>query len=203
LEVPVVDADAFNAFEAAGWETHAAGYDEFFGPITTQLVEPLLDAADVHRGARVLDVASGPGYVAARAAQRGASVVGVDIAEAMISLARRLHPQLEFRHGSAETLPVPDESFDAAVGNFVVLHLARPEQAAASSLASSSPAAGLRSPSGTFPTEHGSSACSSRRWQRQEPVRLRISLSGRRSSGSRRSRSSSASCVIRGSRASR
>jgi SAM-dependent methyltransferase len=127
----VVDADAFNAFEAAGWETHAAGYDEFFGPITTQLVEPLLDAADVHRGARVLDVASGPGYVAARAAQRGASVVGVDIAEAMISLARRLHPQLEFRHGSAEALPVPDESFDATLGNFVVLHLGRPEQAAA------------------------------------------------------------------------
>jgi SAM-dependent methyltransferase len=127
----VSDADAFNAFEAAGWETHAAGYEEFFGPITTRLVEPLLDAAGVRPGARVLDVASGPGYVAARAAERGASVVGVDIAEAMISLARRLHPQLEFRHGSAEALPLRDESFDAALGNFVVLHLGRPEQAAA------------------------------------------------------------------------
>jgi SAM-dependent methyltransferase len=71
-----VDADAFNAFEAAGWEKQAAGYDDFFGPITTRLIEPLLDAAAVGRGVRVLDVASSPGYVAAEAAQRGALVVG-------------------------------------------------------------------------------------------------------------------------------
>lgn len=128
---PTVDADAFNAFEAAGWQRQAAGYEDFFGPITTRLVEPLLDAAEVGRGARLLDVASGPGYVAAKAAERGASVVGVDIAEAMISLARRLHPQLEFRSGSAEALPFAEGSFDAVVGNFVMLHLGRPEQAAA------------------------------------------------------------------------
>ena len=49
----------------------------------------------------------------------------------MISLARRLHPQLEFRHGNAEALPFQDGSFDAVVGNFVMLHLGRPERAAA------------------------------------------------------------------------
>jgi ubiquinone/menaquinone biosynthesis C-methylase UbiE len=126
-----VDADAFNAFEAAGWEKQAAGYENFFGPITTRLVEPLLDAAGVGRGDRVLDVASGPGYVAAGAAACGATVKGIDVAEAMISLARRLHPPLEFRHGDAEALPFPDRSFDAVVGNFIMLHLGRPEQAAA------------------------------------------------------------------------
>jgi ubiquinone/menaquinone biosynthesis C-methylase UbiE len=126
-----VDADAFNAFEAAGWEQRAGGYEDFFGPITTRLVDPLLDAAGVGHSTRVLDVASGPGYVAAAAAERGASVVGVDSAEAMITVARRHHPQLEFRHGNAETLPLPDESFDAVVANFVMLHLGRPEQAAA------------------------------------------------------------------------
>jgi SAM-dependent methyltransferase len=128
---PTLDADAFNAFEAAGWQRQAAGYDDFFGPITMRLIEPLLDAAEVGRGARLLDVASGPGYVAAKAAERGASVGGVDIAEAMISLAHRLHPELEFRSGDAEALPFPDGSFDAVVGNFVMLHLGRPEQAAA------------------------------------------------------------------------
>jgi ubiquinone/menaquinone biosynthesis C-methylase UbiE len=131
MSEPTVDADAFNAFEAAGWQRQAAGYDEFFGPITTRMVEPLLDAAGVGRGARLLDVASGPGYVAARAAERGASVVGVDIADAMISLARRLHPRLEFRSGDAEALSFRDGSFDAVVGNFVMLHLGRPERAAA------------------------------------------------------------------------
>jgi SAM-dependent methyltransferase len=123
------DADAFNAFEAAGWETTAAGYDDFFGQITPRVLEPLLDAAHVGSGVRVLDVATGPGYVAARAEQRGASVVGVDIAEAMVSLARRRHPQLEFRRGNAEALPFVDGSFDAVVGNFVMHHLGQPEQA--------------------------------------------------------------------------
>ena len=92
MSKPSVDADAFNAFEAAGWEKQVSGYEDFFGPITTRLVGPLLDAAEVDRGARVLDVASGPGYVAAAAAERGAFVIGVDIAEGMISRARRLHP---------------------------------------------------------------------------------------------------------------
>ena len=128
---PTVDADAFNAFEAAGWEEQVAGYEEFFVPITARLAGPLLDAAEVRPGARVLDVASGPGHVAAGAAERGASVVGVDIADGMLSLARQLHPEIEFRHGNAEALPFPDGSFDAVVANFVMLHVGRPEQAAA------------------------------------------------------------------------
>jgi ubiquinone/menaquinone biosynthesis C-methylase UbiE len=126
-----IDADAFNAFEAAGWEARAAGYDHFFGAFTSRLVDPLLDAAEVGRGVRVLDVASGPGYAAAQAAERGASVAGVDIAEAMTALASRLHPQVEFVYGNAEALPFTDESFDAVVGNFALLHLGRPEQAVA------------------------------------------------------------------------
>jgi SAM-dependent methyltransferase len=128
---PSVDADAFKAFEAAGWERQAAGYEDFFGSITVRLAEPLLDAVGVGTGVRVLDVGSGPGHVVARAAERDAAAVGIDIAEAMLSLARRLHPQLDFRHGDAEALPFADESFDAVVGNFVMLHLGRPERAAA------------------------------------------------------------------------
>src|SRR5215207_249100 len=86
------DADAFNAFEAAGWERQVGGYEDCFVPITTRLAAPLLDAAGVAAGARVLDVASGPGQIAAAAAERGASVTGVDVAEGMLALARRLHP---------------------------------------------------------------------------------------------------------------
>ena len=100
-----IDPDAFNAFEAGGWEEKAAGYDRFFGRITGQLVEPLLDAASVGPGTRMLDLATGPGYVAARGAERGASVVGVDVAGAMVSLARGLHPGLDFRQADAHELP--------------------------------------------------------------------------------------------------
>ena len=125
-----VDPDAFNAFEATGWEQQASGYDAFFGPITTRLVGPLLDAAGVRPGARVLDVATGPGYVAAAAAERGADVGGVDVAGAMLALARRGHPGLDLRTGDAEALPLPDASFDVVVANFALLHLGRPEEAA-------------------------------------------------------------------------
>jgi ubiquinone/menaquinone biosynthesis C-methylase UbiE len=128
---PPVDADAFNAFEAAGWEQQVAGYDDFFGPITTRLVAPLLDAAAVGPASRVLDVASGPGYVASVAAEREASVVGLDVSEGMVERARSLHPQLDFRLGSAEALPFDDSAFDAVVANFLMLHLGRPERAAA------------------------------------------------------------------------
>jgi SAM-dependent methyltransferase len=126
----VSDADAFNAFEAAGWAELAAPYHRYSGPLTQRLVEPLLDAAGVGRGVRVLDVATGPGYAAAAAMARGASTVGLDLSQAMLELARSLHPGLEVVEGDVERLPFPDASFDAAVGNFVVLHLGRPEQAA-------------------------------------------------------------------------
>lgn len=126
---PAIDADAFNAFEAAGWEHKASTYDHFFGRITSRLVDPLLDATGVGDGTRVLDIATGPGYAAAQAAKRGASVVGVDIATAMVQLARRLHPDLDFREADAEALPFEDGSFDAVLGNFVILHLGRPERA--------------------------------------------------------------------------
>jgi SAM-dependent methyltransferase len=123
---PTIDADAFNAFEVAGWERHAATYDSFIGRLTSRLVHPLLHAACVGPGTRLLDVATGPGYAAAAAAQRAASVVGVDVAPAMVRLACRLHPELDFREAAAEALPFEDSSFDAVVGNFVVPHLGRP-----------------------------------------------------------------------------
>jgi ubiquinone/menaquinone biosynthesis C-methylase UbiE len=131
MEHAGTDPDAFNAFEAAGWEERAQGYDRAFRSLTSRLAEPLLDAASVTSGTRVLDIASGPGYVAGRAAARGAEVVGVDVAEAMVMLARQLQPGVEFRQADAHALPFADGSFDAVLGNFAILHLGRPEQAAA------------------------------------------------------------------------
>ena len=127
--LPPLDPDAFNAFEAAGWEERAEGYDRFFGAITSQMVEPLLDATSIGAGTRVLDVATGPGYVAAQASERGAFVIGVDVAEAMVALARRSHPGIDFRTADVHALPFEDASFDAVVGNFVILHLGLPERA--------------------------------------------------------------------------
>ncbi len=125
------DAAAFNRFEAAGWEHRADGYHVLAEGLTARVIEPLLDAARADSGTRVLDVATGPGYVAEAARLRGADVIGVDIAGAMVALARRLHPEIDFRQADAERLPFDAGSFDAVVGNFMILHVGRPEQAAA------------------------------------------------------------------------
>ena len=122
-------ANAFHEFEQAGWERASSEYDRRFGELTMQAVAPLLDAVGAAPGTRLLDVASGPGYVAAAAARRGASVVGVDFSELMVDLASKKHPDLEFLPGDAENLDFPDDSFDAVVMNFGMLHLARPESA--------------------------------------------------------------------------
>src|SRR5680860_470184 len=103
--------DAFTRFEEDGWARAAEGYHRFFSPVTGRVVEPLLDAAHVTDGTAVLDVATGPGDLAAAAAARGASVIGVDIAEPVVTLAARLNPGVEFRRADAHDLPFADASF--------------------------------------------------------------------------------------------
>lgn len=124
-----LEPEKFRNFEHAGWESIPAEYHEAFGALTSQSIEPLLEAARVRQEMHFLDVASGPGYVAAAAARRGASVLAVDFSAAMVIHAQRLHPGVEFRVGDAEKLPLADGSFDAVAMNFGILHLGQPELA--------------------------------------------------------------------------
>jgi len=125
------DPQAFHAFEQAGWERAAGHYPGTFGALTALAAVALLDAVDLRSGGRVLDVATGPGYVAAEAAARGAVVVGVDFSPSMIALARRRVAGVRFVEGDAEALAFGSGTFDAVVMNFGLLHLARPEAALA------------------------------------------------------------------------
>jgi ubiquinone/menaquinone biosynthesis C-methylase UbiE len=127
--VNAIDPSSFRHFEHEGWQKVASRYHDSFAPVTTQSVEPLLDAAYVRRGIRVLDVACGPGYVTAAAAARGAKVTGLDFSSEMVHEARQRYPGMEFIEGDAEDLILPDASFDAVVFNFGMLHFARPERA--------------------------------------------------------------------------
>jgi ubiquinone/menaquinone biosynthesis C-methylase UbiE len=122
--------DAFWEFERSGWDRAAAHYDECWTD-TRLFVEPLLDAAGVRAGSRLLDVACGPGYMAESARARGAEPVGVDVAPAMVDRARARCPGLTFVEGDAQRLPFDDASFDAVTMNFGILHLSQPEAAIA------------------------------------------------------------------------
>ena len=120
--------DAFNALERHAWEDAALPYTDHWGGLTCQAIEPLLDAVRAEPGVRLLDVASGPGWLAAAAARRGASAVGLDASAAMLTEGRRQHPSVRFIHGDAQRLPARNGAFDAVAMNFGLLHLGRPEE---------------------------------------------------------------------------
>jgi SAM-dependent methyltransferase len=121
----------FGDFELAGWEDEetAAEYDKHLSLVTAQSLEALLDDAGVKPGHKVLDVATGAGYVAAAAASRGADPFGVDFSTTQVRMARARYPNIHFEHANAEALPFDAESFDAIVNAFGLYHLPNPDLA--------------------------------------------------------------------------
>ena len=123
------DPKAFHEFEQSGWEANFGGYDLHFSSVTTQVVEPMLDAAGVTAGMHVLDLCCGPGMLAREAVARGASVVGLDFAREAVRAAGESCPEAKFIEGNAEALPFEDNSFDAVVCGFGIIHLPNPDSA--------------------------------------------------------------------------
>jgi ubiquinone/menaquinone biosynthesis C-methylase UbiE len=97
----------------------AEAYEAAFVPsLFAHLAPHLVDAADVTAGDRVLDVACGTGIVARTAAELSGPagrVIGLDLNEAMLTVARRVRPDLDWRQGDAVSLPFADEFFDVAL----------------------------------------------------------------------------------------
>jgi len=92
--------------------------------------ERTLELLDPRPGERVLDIGSGPGYLAATLAERvgrSGTVCAVDPSPAMNALAERKAvglPQLTVELGDALALPFPDGGFDAAVATQVYEYVA-------------------------------------------------------------------------------
>ncbi|MEA2896646.1 MAG: hypothetical protein QOJ84_2261 [Bradyrhizobium sp.] len=122
-------SQAFKDFERTGWGQRAEHYDSLVGQMTRQAVDAMLDAINVRPGTKLLDVASGPGYVAAEAARRGADAIGTDIADDMVDQARHRFAGTRFEVADAEHLPYTDACFDAVTCAFGMLHFPRPGKA--------------------------------------------------------------------------
>lgn len=84
---------------------------------------------DPRPGERILDIGSGDGSYDWRISRSGATVVGVDTHEKRMATARRCYSgdRTRFLLADAETISLPDASFDKAVSLCVMEHLGRDE----------------------------------------------------------------------------
>jgi SAM-dependent methyltransferase len=115
---------------ASYWEKHRNVIREMFAPVTQALIED----AEITMRRAVLDVATGPGEPALSIAgliQPEGKVMGTDPVPQMVDAARRetrrrrLH-NLSFEVAFADSLPFPEQTFDAVVSRFGVMFFPSP-----------------------------------------------------------------------------
>jgi SAM-dependent methyltransferase len=106
----------------------AESYDRFMGRYSRLLAPQLADFAGIAPGERVLDVGCGPGALTAELVRRvGAErVAAVDPSAPFVAATRERHPSVEVHQASAESLPFPDDAFDAAIAQLVVHFMTDP-----------------------------------------------------------------------------
>ena len=97
-------------------------YDEFFVPaLFADWPAKVLDAAKAGPGDRILDVACGTGVLALAAKELAGTdgqVVGLDVNDGMLAVARSKSAGIAWESGPAESLPYAVDSFDRVVSQF-------------------------------------------------------------------------------------
>ncbi|MEM7336622.1 MAG: class I SAM-dependent methyltransferase [Chloroflexota bacterium] len=113
------------------WNTSDYGT---FGQVLEVGVRDFVKRLTLDDQSRVLDVACGTGNCSIPLAQRGANVVGVDIAPSLLEVARvrsaELGLSIQFDEGDAEALPYDNNQFDLITSSFGVIFAPRQKLAA-------------------------------------------------------------------------
>jgi SAM-dependent methyltransferase len=99
-------------------ELWSGGEYELVAARFAQIHDALVDSLAPQAGERWLDVATGTGEVAVRAARAGADVTGLDIAPRLLEQARSKSADIQWVEGDAQALPFPDGAFDVVSSSF-------------------------------------------------------------------------------------
>jgi SAM-dependent methyltransferase len=129
-----VEADRQQAaltWQAGVWNRMAHVYLQEIDPRFAPVVEQVIARARLAPGQHVLDLGTGTGAVAERAAALvgpSGQVVGVDISPDMLDLARRRLAtrgltSVQLYEGRAEDLPVGDGAFDAVLASLSLMYV--------------------------------------------------------------------------------
>jgi ubiquinone/menaquinone biosynthesis C-methylase UbiE len=104
------------------WNLVADDYAREVAPMFERYADEALAATRVGRGHHIVDVATGPGTLALRAARIGATVEAIDFSEKMVAQLRRRAAaaglEIEARVGDGMELPYPADRFDAGFSMF-------------------------------------------------------------------------------------
>lgn len=106
----------------------ADAYDRFMGRYSVPLAPVFADFGGVSPGQRVLDVGCGPGALTTELVTLlgAGSVVAVDPSSSFVDAVRQRHPDVQVHRAGAEQLPMPTDTFDAALAQLVVHFMADP-----------------------------------------------------------------------------
>lgn len=110
------------------YDAVAEVYERVRAPMTAAVASDLVAMAEAPPAARILDVGTGTGVAAAAATQAAGTeglAVGVDMAPAMLDVARRARPGLRLAAAEAIQLPFRDSTFDVVTVNFVLQEFKR------------------------------------------------------------------------------
>ncbi len=138
MEKSAFDPARFKEQERAGFNFVAQHYENTMS-MGRPAIERMIALAELEPGMRVLDVATGPGLVARRAALEvglSGSVLGVDIAEEALEVARQRAAeknllQLTFQVADAEALGMEIDGFDRVFCSMGLMHFPHTEKALA------------------------------------------------------------------------
>jgi len=132
-----MDARLQRRIQRYGWDLAATVYESLWQAQLAEAQAALLALASPVAGEQVLDIACGTGLVsleAARAVSLRGHVLGIDLSERMIDAAERRARDLSlsncsFSRMDAETLALPDASFDLVLCALGLMYMPNPEQA--------------------------------------------------------------------------
>ncbi len=124
------DPGQYKKTEREVYSITAPGYERHGSAAFEAYAKPLLDAAGLKPGQRVLDAACGPGIPSLAAASLvapGGWVTGIDLAPGMVELARKKAEErsivnVTFQEADTEELPLPEGSFDVVLCSHGLVH---------------------------------------------------------------------------------